>query len=502
LLRRSHRMNPRNLFFSRFRFAVAIWLLFIQYGLAADVHWVGNAQDISQASSITVTGTWAVGDKWTLTINSKSLTGTVPSGFTSTANVADMIAKQVDAANITDDLLSTEVRNFGGEQIPEFAEIDAEASASTVTFTSEVAGTPFTLTRTEVTAGDGALGAVTAVTAATGKNWLDNPANYDTGAVPADNDTLYFDTGDVSVLYALDYFRTSAKDLNFIISNDWTGQMGNPLRHGSGASSYVEYRTPRYLQYRGGSKKIEFIAGTTGATNQGKIWLDMTDQANVQVISHVKRGTGTVPTVFLAGGDATTQSQEYVIYDGLVHIDPPDAVLTAGKSYFNNVLGVGRPSNDQNSPIVYVGDRARMAVAGATVSEANVYSGQLYMDAGLSIGPAPSADQCVCTVWGGSLFYRANATGPIATVYDGGSWYQIGGNDQHEKLTLIGGKLDCSRGTLAQEILKLVAHPGSTITDPTGRCVTDIDAVGAKPSDLTLDLPANRIISITGTATP
>lgn len=114
----------------------------------ATVRWTGAAQDVRQVSTITVSGTWATGDTATLTINNKSLTVTVGSS-TSTTNIADILARAVNAANATENLLGNESRNFGGRELPEFTEVVATSSGAVLTLSSATPGVPFTITRSE-----------------------------------------------------------------------------------------------------------------------------------------------------------------------------------------------------------------------------------------------------------------------------------------------------------------------------------------------------------------
>jgi hypothetical protein len=473
------------------RKALAVWLMLAGSCLATTHHWTGNAQAIKQVDTFTPTLTWATGDTATLTINKKSLTVTVGAAVTPT-DVAAALAAAVNASDATTGLVGTESRNFGGQEIPEFTEVVASSSGAVLTLKSVTAGVPFTVTASEVTAGTGIMGSVTHATAATGPNFVDNANNYDTAALPADNDTLYFDSGSTSVLHALDYFRTNARDLTIVISNDYTGQIGNPSINPIG---YREYR-PLYFQYRGGTKSISFVEGTSGVAGQGNCWIDLQDQASVTLTSNVKRGSGTAPTVFLAGGDATTQAGTWTIRDGLIAIDPDDASLAAGKSFYNQELFVGTTSGD--APIVTIGSRARLYIGSPFASEITMLNGTLRIDAATSAGIG--SDQAVIVVRGGTLNLVEASIGPTMTVYSGATLNLIGGG-QTEKITLFGGSLDCRLGSDLNDVQKVVAYAGSSVYDPAGRAVSSIDLVGCKPSQVTTDLPPNRLLGFSSAAT-
>ena len=466
--------------------AILLCLIAASQAIAANLHWTGNAQNVKQVQTIAVSGTWATGDTATITCNKKSVTTTIGAAVTTT-DVAAAIAAAINATDATDDVIGTESRNVGGQEIPEFTEIVASSSSSTITFKSTTAGVPFTITRSESTAGDGALGAVTTVTSATGKNWLSNADNYDTASLPADNDTLYIDSGSVSILYALDYFRTNNIDLTIIVTGNYLGQIGNPADNPAG---YREYRTPLYFYYRGGSKSLKFLPGTTSSTGQGNCWIDLQDQAGVNVISTAKRGSGSSPTVFLAGGDTSSEMGDWVITDGLIHIDPDDAPQSSGKSAFVTSLAIGSISTLNGSgPVVYIGSRTRLYPSGS-YGALDVHSGDTHIACALSSGLA--GDHVTITEYGGNLYLEADAIGPFITVNAGATLYQVGGGQQTEDVRVNGGTLDYTRGTTDQEIVNLEIYAGSTIRDPGGRLgETGIELKGCTVTDVTLQLAPN-----------
>lgn len=468
------------------------WLLLASSLQAATVRWTGAAQDVRQVTTIAVSGTWASGDTATITCNNKSVTVTVGTS-TTTSNVADILARAIDAANATEDLLGDESRNFGGEEIPEFAEIDASSNGATLTLTSETPGVPFTVTRSEATAGDGALGAVTEATAATGKNWLSNAANYSGGAVPVDNDTLIFESGSADVFYALDHFRTNNIDLNVTITNGWSGQMGLPPVNANG---YAEYRN-RYLQFRGGGKELRIEPGT-GGTDVGRLWIDLQDQTSVQIRITGNRGQATTePRIFLAGADAATFTNSLFVLRGAVSVEPDDAPTGSTKYATFAVIEVGVPNGSPADAVVWIGRNARMWKTAAYLQN----SGTCYCESYTKSG----ADTCEATIAGGAFYASPGVDGDFASmqVYAGATLYPTAPLAIDE-VELFGGTIDCrqSNGSGSGTLTAVRAYAGSAIHDPSGHWVSTIEAIGCTPADLTLSLPPNRQIDISATATP
>ena len=205
----------------------------------ANKYWLGAADDVNQVDTITATGTWAADDTATITCNNKTVTVTLGSSF-ATTDVVEALANAINAIDATSDLANDETRNRGGRELGEFRDMLASASGSVLTLTSATAGVPFTVTRSETTAGSGALGAVTSVTAATGRNWFDNAANWEGGAVPSIADTIIYSDGNVGVLHGLD--NTTA-DLSISRANEYAGNIGLlPTNTTHSGFPYHEYR--------------------------------------------------------------------------------------------------------------------------------------------------------------------------------------------------------------------------------------------------------------------
>ena len=101
---------------------------------------------------------WATGDTLTATINGKDLVLTVGAAI----NVADVVAAVAAAINANaagENLVGSESRNVGGQEIAEFQEIEALDQSPNIAVRVKTAGKPVTITFAANTAGTGDVGA-------------------------------------------------------------------------------------------------------------------------------------------------------------------------------------------------------------------------------------------------------------------------------------------------------------------------------------------------------
>jgi hypothetical protein len=210
---------------------------------AATVTWTGNAADVKQITTITVAGTWLSTETATLTINGKGVTVTLV-GDESTANVATALKDAWNAGSRLDGTGNTDATsNAGGQEFGEFTEATASVSGSVVTIIANTPGVPITITASE-TSTSGTLTPATAQTA-TGKHFWDNAKNWDTGTVPANDDTVVFRDSDVSVKYGL---PNASLEVTLLQYMTYTGEIGLPPTNVTNtAKPYPEYRQ-RYVR--------------------------------------------------------------------------------------------------------------------------------------------------------------------------------------------------------------------------------------------------------------
>ena len=173
----------------------------------ATLTWVGTTDAVAQISTATPANV-NIGDTFKLTIGGETVS------FVATAdNVANACAGLVAA--------------FQASTHPYFRAITATDSTTTVTLTAIVLGVPFTCTSSII---DGAGGAAPTLTMATptvnvGPNVLTTPGNWDTGAIPVNNDHVVF-TGDTpNVCWELDGLTGVTID-SITVEQSYTGRIG------------------------------------------------------------------------------------------------------------------------------------------------------------------------------------------------------------------------------------------------------------------------------------
>lgn len=405
--------------------------------------WLGGVTARKQVSTITVANTWATSDTGTLTVNGQDLIVTVGAAAT-TADVAAAIVAAVNAADSTADLVGTESRNVGGQEIAEFTDFVATLSGSTVILTGTEAGKPFTCTVSETTVGTGTL-AIALTTAATGPNHVDNADNWSGATLPATGDTMQFDHGSVNAWYGLDYFRTNTIDFHFLRTTDYTGEIGLPAVN---ASVYPEYRT-RFLQlYDGaGTKDVQFVAGANGGSG-GVTRLDGASQEinSLQVID-----AGSVdpssPGVEFAGGTI----QSLVVRRGYLLIDPEQASMSGTTI---DASTIGAASLQDSETLVVLGDAA-LFDAGSTHT---VVSGQVVCEAALANATPITVNQLGGEVdaRGGNLD-NVNVKGGVFT------WSGSGTNASKTIAVWTGATLDLSTDSRSKTFGTLNAYGGSEL---------------------------------------
>lgn len=452
--------------------------------------WIGGAVAFADVWTITVAGTWASGDTVTISVGNKDLVITL-GGAASTlvADIATEIKNAISAASNASPGTGF-TWSHGGQQFREFTEFTATVLGAVVTITGVTAGVPIGLVVTEVTAGDGTATEANTVVA-TGPNHLDNADNYFGGVLPVDNDDLYIDTGAVSILYGLTYFRANNIDLNVYITGDWIGQLGLPAIRTITGGEYAEYRQ-RYFQMRGGSKVLQVRPGVQGLTTQGALYIDLQDQSTCDVQILARRGSTTSPSVFLCGSDTTTGHPEMVISAGTVHIEPDDAPSATSKYFLPTNLRIGTPGSALSDCIVIIGKNARLSGGNA-----------MFINGGTVLSYAPTkigADEIIANVYGGSL--ELAAVGDEGNIESSlGSVVYLSGSGTVDQIKSRG-TLDFRRGTGTKIVTDLKVYAGSSLYNPNGSG-TGAHFVGCTLAQLAAhQLPPDRLLNWDTSATP
>lgn len=253
--------------------------------------WRGDAPAVAQVSSVTVTADSA-STTYKITINSKvvSVTGT----GTGVNDTASAIVAALQASTI-----------------PEFQEVAWTVSSATVIGTANTAGMPFTYTAT-VSGGTGTFSAVS-TTAGSGPNDLSLAANYSTGALPTNGDTLYMTDSTNAALYNADALAAVTLT-NLYIDASMTGAIGLPRNSVNG---YVEYRA-RYFKI--GATNV--YIGLGSGSGSGRIRLD---QGTAQTTWNVYTAGSSIdtgqPAIVLKG---THASNVLNLQKGLVGVATDD----------------------------------------------------------------------------------------------------------------------------------------------------------------------------------
>lgn len=224
----------------------------------ATLRFTAGAQAVAQVSTVTIAGTWVAGETVTIQIADKFVTHTVVSGSEDVTSIADALVLLCNAS--TDG---------------EFQDVNTWANVAGVITMTGNAGVPITITSSETSTSGTAVTATT--TTATGPSHWDNIDNWDTGAVPTTNDSVYVDDPDYAIKYGLPSGLTLTKLVVY------RGQLGLPIENVLG---YNEYRTARP-----GITCTDVVIGQRSGIGPSVCRLDLEAAAAVVLVS----GTGQPP---------------------------------------------------------------------------------------------------------------------------------------------------------------------------------------------------------------
>ena len=178
---------------------------------------IGRAKAVAQVSTITIGGTIAATDTFSVTIGTKAVTFTA-----TTTTIAHVVAGLVAALNA-----STAPTEHG--------ELTWADSSPTLTGTGDVKGVPHTITVSKTGAANTI--SISTTTAATGPNHWDNANNWTTGAVPLDGENWDLANSNASIYYGWPSSTLTFPEVN--VMDTFTGTFGLPEVNGLG---YPEYR--------------------------------------------------------------------------------------------------------------------------------------------------------------------------------------------------------------------------------------------------------------------
>ena len=339
--------------------------------------WRGDAPKVTQINTLTVGGTPANAQVYSVTINGKSV------AYTATgADTNNSIATALRA------LLAASV-------IPEFLEVTWTVLTNVITGTARTAGKPFA--NSSGATGTGAL--VTATpTPNSGPSVVSMAANWEGGSTPADGDDIVFDSGASDVLYDLD--QNAVTPASILVDVGYRGRIGLPDVNSDDASRpYAEYRE-KYLRYgnsgdgqavtltiRGGAGRIKVNTGTAQA-----VW-NVNDSAQPlenNVPSVLLRGTHTSNALNVSRGDVGV-----ALFAGetanLATVNVGYRTNRAGDARVRLGAGVGLA----NVTLVQTGGTLEINSATSGSATLTLYDGTLTLAAGAHTGVAVRGGQCI-----------------------------------------------------------------------------------------------------------
>lgn len=370
------------------------------------VTFVGNAPPIAQVITLTLGGTWEVGDLIVFTFGTKIWTYAV------TSTTISAITAALDAA--IDALAATDY--------PELYEMTAGNTATTVTLTSKVKGRAIAPVVTTTESNGGAADAQTlsqsTTTANSGPNDWSCAQNWSGGAVPVSTDDVILDGAicNEDLKYGLNQTAVALTSLKAI--NGWAGELGLPERN-EDATAYDEYRTTELtaditaididstsgrikincqtaqtavtvrgmgasvddrlpaLQWRGthASNTVDVLSGTVGAALKAAetATINTLRQSGGDVIC--SSGVGTFTSIQKAGGTLTIESATTALVndDGDVTINGSGAhtaiTNNGGTINYNSSGTITTYTGNKQSVISFEGRNVARTVTNATFND-------------------------------------------------------------------------------------------------------------------------------------
>lgn len=345
--------------------------------------WISGAPAIAQVNTLTVGGTAASGQVYSVTM-----------GINNTKTVS--YAAGVSDTNTT---IATALQGLlAGSSYGEFLEVLwTNPSAGVIKATARTPGVPFTFT--EAATGTGTLTPAT-VTTNSGPNDVSIAANWSTNALPANGDDIWIINNSNSMLYNLG--ALSAVVLNSLVwDTTFTGQCGLPLTNANG---YEEYR-PRFFQI---SAPIEnFLPGTGGGST-------LTQRDN---------GATNWTVGVSATGAPATQGRPALLLKG-----SGTNTLTATKGSIGSAIDPGDTASWQT---INTGSQSSLQTdvsltlgSGVTIGTINQDGGKVYINSAITTWTQRNGTAyfygtgAVTTldVEGGTFYYQSNGTATTVTI--------------------------------------------------------------------------------------
>jgi hypothetical protein len=403
--------------------------------------WRGNAIDIADIWEFTVTGDWAMDDQALLTINDKTLIVQMGDLSGTGVGAADVAEAIVAAWNGTTEI-SDEVRNTDGSNIPEFAELTAELMPDgvTVRLTGNTEGVPHIISVSETTVGTGALGPISNIQVATGKNFGDNPVNWDLNVVPDDaNDIIYIENSNIPILYGIDWTGDQVQEIK--IRQNFTAAVGLPQRNANG---YDEYRN-RY--WKVGCPLVTIGEGE--GQGSGRILINNEMSTVTTVRNSGSSSDAGLPAILLLLTDNSTSPTELNVLRGSVGV-----ALLAGETSKIDVLRQSYISSQGSDSDIILGLGVELSTSEITKS-----GGTLTIN---------STINTLLHTGGVTTINEGSAT---SLIVDNGTVYYRGSNEVTDSGVITNAKCGSGGGLVFDQDLRprtitnMEIHTGGTLLD-------------------------------------
>lgn len=341
--------------------------------------YVANGANVKQKDTLVFSGTWQAADTVTLTIDNITLVVTIGT-VTAAADVALLIYEAFTGATAFTDVTSTMVPQGGGTSIPQFNEIDVSRSSATLTFTSKVAGVPFTMSASRTTGDTGAITYTAGVIAATGASFFSQQDNWSANTVPVDGDDIVFEQGSQN---CSDGLAPAIQPGEFQHHMSYTGYIGRPQRNTSNSGQpYSDYRTT-HLTFDDNSTVGVYKLGMGEGSGALGIRLDTGAGQSTFMVFKSRAAAENIPNILIKG---THASNSLTNLNGSVGVgfyagdSTTLATLINGQQEGGNAITICGPDVTLSScTVTMVNGRLTTRSAIATV---NLHGGTMYHEKG------------------------------------------------------------------------------------------------------------------------
>lgn len=443
----------------------------------ASTNWEGKQLNQKQIATIVVANTWAQNDTATITIDGIDFVITIGTLVT-TAQVATTISQAINGTTLTDTSASCvpTIAQGGAQAIPQFREFAATVASSTVSLTAITTpfGTgsqthPFTVSGSESTAGTGTITVTSAATAHKGKHDATDADNWSAGAALADDDAVFFLSGDVGVY---DNLAVTCQPASITKSKAYTGRVGRYYLNKFNTQAQYHYPEYRTLYFTTDDNTVTTTANLETGEGQGS-GLFMWDAGAGQVLLNLF-GQGTryiegVPCVLFKGSHASNEINNAQGDLGIAWFAGETAVVPA--------LQTGNGPTSQAKTI---------CKSGVTLTTVVCNGGYLSTDSAIT-----TATQYNGT-WehGAGTVTTANVLGGVTYPLKNATWttLTVGSN----------GEFNTSKGTDPFTITNTVQlYKGARFIDPQGRAGNVVFKLNqCSLADVTIVLPANKTYTL------